>query len=125
MKSDGFRKAVEALDLDATLAQMSPTIILHSPVTDEPLEGKRAVGKLFTILFHVFKDLRFVGTYCSEDGAELLHFRWHLGDREVEGVDMMRFDEAGLIDDYTVMIRPLSALLGLRDEVWSRIEQSE
>jgi hypothetical protein len=59
------------------------------------------VGALFTVLFDIFQDLQFVGTYTSENGSELLHFRWRLGDKEVEGVDMLHFDAQGLIDDYT------------------------
>jgi hypothetical protein len=121
MKSDAFRRAVEALDLDATLAQMSPTIVLHSPVKPEPLEGKEAVAALFSILLDTFEDLRFVGEYTSAEGDEVLHFRWRLGEQEVEGIDMMSFDAQGLIEDYTVMIRPLPAVIALRDAVFSQL----
>ena len=121
MQSDAFRNAVEASDLEATLAQMSESIVLHSPVRPEPLEGKEAVGKLFAILLDTFRDLRFVGTYASAEGAEILHFRWRLGEQEVEGIDMMHFDGQGLLEDYTVMIRPLPAVIGLRDAVWSQL----
>jgi hypothetical protein len=38
MKCDTFRRAVEAFDLDATVATFSPSIVLRSPVRDEPLE---------------------------------------------------------------------------------------
>ena len=58
MKCDTFRSAVEALVLDATVATFSPSIILRSPVRDEPLEGRQAVGRLLAILFRVFEDLR-------------------------------------------------------------------
>ncbi len=121
MQCDAFRNAVEAGDLDAMIATLSPSIVLRGPVRDEPLEGREAVGRLFAILFNVFEDLRFVGSYASTDGAELLHFLWRLGGREVEGVDMLRFDANGLIEDYRVMIRPLSAVLALRDAVFSQI----
>ena len=60
---------------------------------------------MFAILFRVLEDLRFVGTYTSSDGAEGLHLLWRLGDKEGEGVDVMRFDEDGLIEDYRVMVR--------------------
>jgi len=121
MKCDTFRSAVEALDLDAIVATFSPSIVLRSPVRDEPLEGRQAVGRLFAILLRVFEDLRFVGSYTSNDGAEALHFLWHLGDTEGEGVDMMRFDEDGLIEDYRVMVRPLSAVVALRDAAFSQL----
>jgi len=124
MKCDNFRRAVEALDLDATIATFSPSIVLRSPVRDEPLEGRQTVGHLFAILFRVFEDLAFVGSYTSSDGAEILHFLWRLGDKEGEGVDMMRFDEDGLIKDYRVMVRPLSAVVALRDAAFSRLPEA-
>jgi hypothetical protein len=124
MKCNTFRQAVEALDLDATVATFSPSIVLRSPVRDEPLEGRQAVGGLFAILFRVFEDLRFVGTYTSSDDAEVLHFLWRLGDKEGEGVDMLRFDEDGLIEDYRVMVRPLSAVAALRDPALSQLPEA-
>ena len=95
----------------------------RSPVRDEPLEGRQAVGRLFAILLRVFEDLRFVGSYTSNDGAEVLHFLWRLGDTEGEGVDMMRFDGDGLIEDYRVMVRPLSAVVALRDAAFSQLPE--
>jgi hypothetical protein len=123
MKCDTFRRAVEASDLDATVATLSPSIVLRSPVRVEPIVGRQAVGRLFAILLRVFKDLRFVGSYTSNDGAEVLHFLWRLGDTEGEGVDMMRFDGDGLIEDYRVMVRPLSAVVALRDAAFSQLPE--
>jgi SnoaL-like protein len=125
MRCDSFRRAAEALDLDATIATFSPSIVLRSPVRDEPLEGREAVGRLFAILYRVFEDLRFVGSYTSTDGAEALHFMWRVGDREGEGVDMMRFDADGLIDDYRVMVRPLTAVVALRDAAFSQLPEGD
>jgi len=79
---------------------------------------------LFAILFRVFEDLRFVGTCTSSDGAEVLHFLWRLGDKEGEGVDMMRFDDDRLIEDYRVMVRPLSAVVALRDAAFSQLPKA-
>lgn len=121
MRCDAFRAAAEALDVGATMAALSPDVVLRSPVRDEPLRGKDAVTGLFVILFGAFDDLRFVEVYTSDDGGELLHFTWRMGDQEAEGVDIMHFDDAGLIDDYRVMVRPLSALLALRDAVFARL----
>jgi hypothetical protein len=121
MRCDAFRQAAEALDVEATMAALSSAVVLRSPVRDEPLRGRDAVTRLFTILFGAFNDLRFIEAYASEDGGELLHFTWRIGEQEAEGVDMMHFDEAGLIDDYRVMVRPLSALIALRDTVFSQL----
>ena len=44
--------------------------------------------------------------------------------KEGEGVDMMRFDEDGLIEDYRVMVRPLSAVVALRDAAFSQLPEA-
>ena len=124
MKSDAFRDAAERLDLDATIATMSPAVVLRSPVASEPFHGTDAVRRVFAILYEVFEELEFSETYTSEDGGELLHFRWRIGGQAAEGVDMMHFDASDLIDDYRVMVRPLAAVHALRDAVFTRLAES-
>jgi hypothetical protein len=51
----------------------------------------------------------------------VLHFRTRVGDREVEGIDMIRRGADGLIDDFTVMVRPLSAVTALRDAIGAQL----
>ena len=122
MQHDALRKAVEAGDLEATLACMSPSVVFHSPVTFKPFEGRDAVGVLFGILFKTFEDFRYVGEYTAEDGSGVLHFRTRVGDRDVEGIDLVHFDGDGLIDDFTVFVRPLSAVHALRDSIGAHLE---
>jgi hypothetical protein len=120
MRAVAFRAAVESRDLEAAVARLSPSVVLHSPVTFRPFEGREAVSALFAILLEVFEDFRYVAEFESADG-EVLHFTARVGDREVEGIDMVRFDAEGLIEDFTVMVRPLSAAMALRDAVGSRL----
>jgi hypothetical protein len=121
MRCDAFREAVERGDVEATMATMSPAVVLRSPVRDEPLQGIEAVGRLFEALLPAFDELRFIESYTSRDGGELLHFQWRIGNHHAEGVDMMHFDNGGLIDDYRVMLRPLSAVTALRDAVFAKL----
>ncbi|HYV02628.1 MAG TPA: nuclear transport factor 2 family protein, partial [Actinomycetota bacterium] len=105
-----FKKAVEAGDLDGAVATLAPDVVLHSPVTFKPFQGKDAVAALFSLLFRTFEDFRYVAEF-EGDGGTVLHFRTRVGDREVEGIDMIHTNAEGLIDDFTVMVRPLSAAL--------------
>ena len=45
-------------------------------------------------------------------------------EREGQGVDVMRFDGDGLIEDYRVMVRPLSAVVALRDAAFSQLPEA-
>ena len=115
-----FRKAVEMGDLDGAIASLAPDVVLHSPVTFKPFQGKEAVAALLSILFRTFEDFRYVAQF-EGDGGTVLHFRTRVGNREVEGIDMIHTNMDGLIDDFTVMVRPLSAALALRDSVGAQL----
>lgn len=120
MSAESFRKAVESFDLNGALACLAPDIVFHSPVTFKPFEGREAVAVLFGILFRTFEDFRYVGEYSSDDGT-VLRFRTRIGNREVEGIDMIHTRDDGLIDEFTVMVRPLSAAMALRDTVGAEL----
>lgn len=122
-----FRKAVEAGDLDAMLAPFAEDAVLHSPVTFQPFEGREAIRALLGILLEVFRDFRYTDELASADGdTHALIFRARVGDpergeRELEGLDLIRFDDGGRIRDFTVMVRPRSALEALLGEVAPRL----
>jgi hypothetical protein len=120
VSADAFRKAVESFDLNGALACLAPDIVFHSPVTFKPFEGREAVAVLFGILFRTFEDFRYVGEFSSDDGA-VLRFLTRIGDRQVEGIDMIHTRDDGLIDEFTVMVRPLSAAMALRDTVGAEL----
>jgi SnoaL-like protein len=116
-----FRAAIESGDIDEAIACMTPEVVLHSPVTFRPFEGREAVATLFGILFRTFEDFRYVGEYTADDGSEVLHFRTRVGDRDVEGIDLIHYDAQGMIDDFTVFVRPLSAVNALRDAIGAQL----
>ena len=119
-----FRKAVEAGDLEEMMAQFAEDAVLHSPVTFKPFEGRAAIQQLLTILLDIFQDFRYTDELEAQDGTAALIFRARVGDRDLQGLDLIRFDEAGLIRDLTVMIRPRSAIEALLAEVGPRLAAS-
>lgn len=111
-----FRRAVEARDLGGMLAVLSPDVVLHSPVTFHPFEGRDAVARLFTVLLQTFDEFLYTDELHG-DGATILVFRARVGDRQVEGIDLLRVGDSGLVEDFTVMVRPASALIALGQAV--------
>ncbi len=47
-------------------------------------------------------------------------FRTRVGDRQVQGLDLLRHDDSGAIVDFTVMVRPATALQALGAAVGAR-----
>ena len=116
-----FRRGVESQDVGVMMQAFADGAVLHSPITFRPFEGKEAIARLLGILMQVFKDFRYTDELTAEDGTKALIFRTRVGDRDVEGLDLIRFDDAGLIRDFTVMVRPRSAVEALLREVSTRL----
>ena len=118
---DAFRKAVEAHDLGALMATFAEDAVLNSPVSFQPFRGKPVIGGLLGILLEVFKEFEYTDHLRSDDGTHALIFRARVGDRELQGLDLLKFDDAGRVRDLTVMVRPRSALEALMNEVGPRL----
>jgi SnoaL-like domain len=105
-----FRAAVENKDLAAAGELLAADVVFHSPVTFHPFVGRDTVTRLLGEVAEVFEDFRYTDELACE-GAHALIFRASVAGRELEGIDLLRFDEDGLIGDFTVMLRPLSGLV--------------
>ena len=105
-----FRAAVERHDIQTISSLLAEDVEFHSPVTFHPYVGREDVTRLLEIVSQTFENFRYTDE-LSVDGVEMLVFRAAIGDRELEGVDLLRFDDDGLICDFTVFVRPLSGLV--------------
>ncbi len=121
MDRHAFRKAVESRDREQMVAAFAEDAVLHSPVTFKPFEGRAAIALLLGILLEVFEDFRYTDELEAADGTLALVFRARVGDKDVEGLDLLRFDARGRIRDFTVMVRPRSALEALLGAMGPRL----
>jgi hypothetical protein len=111
-----FRRGVETGDLDRALAVVSPNVRFHSPVVHKPYEGIEALRVILTAVNQVFEDFRYTAEFGSAAG-HVLKFACRVGDRELEGVDILQVGADGKVDDFTVMVRPYSAATELRSRM--------
>ncbi len=118
-----FRAAVESGDVTAAQALLAEGIVFHSPVTFHPFVGRETVSRLLGIVGETFEDFRYTDE-LETDGAHALIFRAAIGGREIEGIDLLRLDEDGLIGDFTVMLRPLSGLLPFAEAMGEKVTQA-
>ncbi|HEX4482983.1 MAG TPA: nuclear transport factor 2 family protein [Solirubrobacteraceae bacterium] len=118
-----FRVAVEAKDMAAAGELLAADVVFHSPVTFHPFLGRETVSALLEEVAQVFKHFRYTDELAM-DGAHALIFRAGVAgtDREIEGIDLLRFDGDGLIADFTVMLRPLSALVPFAQAMGERAQ---
>jgi SnoaL-like protein len=94
--------------LDALLAD---EVVFYSPVVHTPQVGKAITKKYLVAAFQVFfnESFRYVRELKGERDA-ILEFELRLGGITVNGVDMIKWNDAGKITEFKVMLRPLKAV---------------
>ena len=53
----------------------------------------------------------------------MLEFSARVGDKQLKGIDLVRFDEDGKIVEFEVMVRPLSGLQALGAAMGARLAE--
>jgi hypothetical protein len=110
-----WHEIVETSDpalLDALLADDA---VFRSPAVHTPQEGKELTTAYLSAALVVLGPTL---TYRHEwwDGSSaVLEFEAELDGLTLHGIDMVRWDDAGRITEFTVMVRPFKALQKLMD----------
>ena len=77
---------------------------------------------ILNTVFEVFEDFKYHRELATADGLNvILEFSAKVGTKELKGIDMIRFDEHGKIVEFEVMVRPLSGLQALGEEMGRRL----
>jgi hypothetical protein len=111
---DEWHRIVAERDLDGLAVALAPRISMGAPPYWARVEGHARVHHLLGLIVNTIEDF----TYHREwvRGRELaLEFRGHVGELEVQGVDLITLDDGPTVARLDVMIRPMNALEALRD----------
>lgn len=93
-----------------------------SPMAFKPYAGAKAVNLILSTVLGVFEDFVYHRELSTDDGLNAaLEFSARVGDKQLKGIDLIRFDVDGKIIDFEVMVRPLSGLQALGEQMGERI----
>jgi 2,4-dienoyl-CoA reductase (NADPH2) len=113
---------VAAGDLSELGNLLHPKVVFHSPMAHTPYPSAQVVGLILSTVSKVFEDFAYHREFASADGHSVtLEFSARVGDKTLKGVDLIRFNAEGKIVEFEVMVRPLSALQALGDEMGQRL----
>ncbi|MEA2423297.1 MAG: hypothetical protein QOF55_2396 [Thermoleophilaceae bacterium] len=118
--SDRFRDAALAGDHSAMVDALAPEVVFNSPVAFLPFEGRDAVGQVLGAVMETFEDFRYTDELAGAT-AHALVFSARVGEKKVQGIDLLRFDDDGRIRDFTVLVRPLSATIALAEAMGPKV----
>jgi ketosteroid isomerase-like protein len=119
-----FRKAVENGDLDAVAALLADDVVFTSPLAFKPYPGKAITTAILRAVTQVFENFTYVREIANPDGRDhAFVFTASVAGKKLQGCDFLHFDEDGKIDDFTVMVRPLSAAHALSEAMGAQFEK--
>ncbi|AUT34159.1 MULTISPECIES: nuclear transport factor 2 family protein [Acinetobacter calcoaceticus/baumannii complex] len=117
-----WHEMVQAGNLSELNDLLADEVVFRSPVAYKPYEGKQVVFFILTNVIQVFEDFTYHREFYTEDGENVvLEFSANVSGKSLKGIDMIRFNEQGKIIDFEVMIRPMSGLAALAEQMGIRI----
>ncbi len=110
---DGWHEYISSADHDPKklAAILADDVVFHSPVVHSPQRGKDITMMYLMGAAAVLgnDEFKYIGEWRSENGA-VLEFNTVIDDIEIDGIDMITWNEDGLITEFKVMVRPLKAI---------------
>lgn len=117
-----WHSMVEQGDLFDLSKILHKDVVFRSPVAHTPYPSAPIVALILNAVAQVFTEFTYDRELTADDGLSVvLEFSARVNGKQLKGIDMIRFDEAGKIVEFEVMIRPLNALQALADEMAQRL----
>jgi SnoaL-like domain len=108
---DAWHRLVRTQDVSGLDRLLAEDAVFHSPVVHTPQRGRKLatmyLGAAFSVFFNpTFRYVReIVGPFDA-----MLEFETEVDRISVNGVDLIKWNDAGQIVDFKVMLRPLKAI---------------
>jgi hypothetical protein len=117
-----WHEMIRTGNLSALPELLDAKAVFRSPMAHTPYPGAPVVSMILNTVFGVFQDFEYHRELATADGLNvILEFSAKVGTKELKGIDMIRFDEQGKIVEFEVMVRPLSGLQALGEEMGRRL----
>ncbi|MDP9527741.1 MULTISPECIES: nuclear transport factor 2 family protein [Pseudomonas] len=113
---------VAGQDLHDLPGLLDPKVVFRSPMAHSAYPGAQVVATILGTVLNVFEDFAYHRELATADGLSVvLEFSARVGDKQIKGIDLIRFDEGGKIVEFEVMVRPMSGLQALGEEMGKRL----
>ena len=121
-----WHEMIRSRDTSGLPALLDAGAVFRSPVAHKPYAGAAAVALILQIAEKVFANFTYHREFVTDDGRSVvLEFSADVGEgegrRALKGIDMIRFDEAGGITEFEVMVRPATAVQALGEAMGRRL----
>lgn len=112
---------IAKLDLSELESIVADNAVFRSPVANNPYPGQKVVCLVLRGAMTVFQDFVYHREFASGDRDVCLEFAARVGDKQLKGVDLVKFNEDGKIVEFEVMVRPGTGVMALGEAMKSAV----
>lgn len=118
-----WHQAIKTGDLNILDGILAEEVKFYSPVIWSAQEGKALTKLYLSAAFHVLatSDFQYDKQIIDRNQA-CLEFSTKIGDTTINGVDIITENDDGQIIEFKVMVRPLSAIMALKDKMLEMLQ---
>ena len=123
---ESWHRLVRTRDPSGLQALLAEDAVFHSPVVHTPQRGRAIVARYLGAAFQVFfnSSFRYVREITGPTDA-MLEFETEIGGILVNGIDLIKWNEAGQIVDFKVLIRPLKAINVIHQRMGAMLQSNQ
>src|SRR3954453_14168635 len=118
---DGWHRFVASGDPEILRPLLAEDIVFRTPIVQSPIPGRAATLLVLTTVAQIFENFSYHRTFVAGSHDVALEFTANIGKWQLKGIDLVKFDEAGEMIEFEVLIRPIKALQALAEEIGARI----
>lgn len=119
---DLWHQMISKKDLRDLHTIVHPDAIFRSPMAISAYTPAPALILVLSNVIQVFENFSYHRQLATDDGLSVvLEFSANVGDKDLKGIDLIRFNEQGQIVELEVMVRPLISLQTLGAEMARRL----
>jgi len=121
---DAWHRLVQQRDMAALNTLLDDDVVFHSPVVHTPQRGKAITTQYLTGAMQVLNNasFRYVREVIGAHDA-VLEFSTEIDGIQINGIDLIRWNDAGRITDFKVMVRPLKAVQLLHQQMGAMLDR--
>lgn len=123
---EAWHRLVDSRDPSGLSALLADDAVFHSPVVHAPQRGKLLAAGYLEAAFLVFfnSSFRYVREIVGSSDA-MLEFETEIDGIMINGVDLIRWNDAGQIVDFKVMLRPLKAINLIHQKMAAMLQSNQ
>lgn len=107
-----WHQMIADTDFSGLRELLAENVKFHSPVLWKPKEGREMVFNILRAAGTVLEGFTY-HRQMTDGFSWTLEFSAHVGELSVKGVDIIRFNSDGKIEEFEVMVRPATGLQAL------------